>query len=405
MKKMSFILTLIFITALLCSCAEKENISHTDISDTSGVTQSAAIQTLKPAESTPELSNADESILYGYIPMGYIDDEMNYLLLYKTYGVDCEIVVYNEKENCFSKSVMEYGVVFPIVNYGDGIFTTLHYCFPGQDNYSIEENKGYDHYVCVISYDKDCNEIKRIEIPYYPDDDNGVNHILCATYHKESDRYLVCYQNNQSKEYIISWLDKNGKETEQLLKGKEYRTYEIYTEDNRIILWRRETDGGKFDVLQVLDLKGNTLHERRIGNGYNAIRTERAGRYIYMLPSQRTDFRNKPLPTGEVAVYDTERDELFLLRPKTVKEAALIRFTPNGRYAVAVNVEDITNENQTEYLGSINTVRIYDIATGEVIKEFTEEKPFWFTTLVVYNDGFIVRDVNTVRYEYKFDFE
>ena len=41
----------------------------------------------------------------------------------------------------------------------------------------------------------------------------------------------------------------------------------------------------------------------------------------------------------------------------------------------------------------------------KLIKEFTEEKPFWFTTLVVYNDGFIVRDVNTVRYEYKFDFE
>ena len=95
----------------------------------------------------------------------------------------------------------------------------------------------------------------------------------------------------------------------------------------------------------------------------------------------------------------------FIFKPKTVKEAALIRFTPNGRYAVAVNVEDITEENQTQYLGSINTVRIYDIATGEVIKEFTEEKPFWFTTLVVYNDGFIVRDVNTVRYEYKFDFE
>ena len=402
MKKMSLILTLIFITVLLCSCAEKENTSHTDISDTSGIIQTTAIQTLKPAEGASLQDDADESVLYGYTPMGYIDDEMNYLLLYKTYGVDCEIVVYNEKENCFSKSVMEYGVVFPIVNYGDGIFTTLHYCFPGQDNYSTEENKGYDHHVCVISYDKDCNEIKRIEIPYYPDDDNGVNHILSATYHKETDRYLVCYQNNRSKEYIISWLDKSGKEMEQLLKGKEYCTYEIYTEDNRIILWRRETDGGKFDVLQVLDLKGNTLHERRIGNGYNAIRTERAGRYIYMLPSQKWDFRRQPIPEGIIPVYDTEKDMIFDFKPKTAKEAALIRFTPDGEYAVGINTEEVTNENQTEGFGTLNTIRIYELAAREVVKEFSDVS-FTYCPITVYNRSFIVMGSGHAPiYKYKF---
>ncbi len=402
MKKLTLVLTLMLVTFLLCSCDENENTSHTDISDTSGIMETTTIQTLKPAESTPELSEADESVLYGYTPMGYIDDEMNYLLLYKTHGVDCEIVVYDERENSFSKSVMEYGVVYPIVDYGDGFFTMLHYCFPGQENYSMDENKDYDHYARVISYDKACNEIGRTEIPYYPDDDYGINHILSAAYHKESDRYLVCYQNNQSKEYIISWFDENGKETEQLLKGKEYCSYGIYTEDDRIILWRRETDGGKSDVLQVLDLKGNTLHEKRIGNGYNAIRTERAGRYIYMLPSQKWDFRRQPIPEGIIPVYDTEKDMIFDFKPKTAKEVALICFTPDGEYAVGINTEDVIGENQTEYLGTLNTVRIYELATGEVVKEFSDTS-FAYCPITVYNRSFIVKGSGYAPiYKYKF---
>ena len=354
-------------------------------------------QTTKPTESTPVQEDTDENKLYSYTPMGYIDDEMNYLLLYKGSIGDYEIVVYNEQEKCFSAPITEYDAGEPIISYGDGIFTLLKYRFSKQD--SNDE----DYLAYVINYDKECREIGRIEIPYYPNNDYGIKYVLSAAYHKKSERYVVCYQDNESDGRIISFFDKNGNE-EKFLNVDNYTGGQIYAEDDRIII-RKQKLHPMEDTLLVVDLKGNTLYEKTIGNEYNAIHTERAGKYIYMLPSQRTDFRNKPLPTGEVAVYDTERDELFLLRPKTVKEAALIRFTPNGRYAVAVNVEDITNENQTEYLGSINTVRIYDIATGEVIKEFTEEKPFWFTTLVVYNDGFIVRDVNTVRYEYKFDFE
>ncbi len=354
-------------------------------------------QTTKPTESTPVQEDMDENKLYSYTPMGYIDDEMNYLLLYKGSIGDYEIVVYNEQEKCFSAPITEYDTSEPIISYGDGIFTLLKYRFSKQD--SNDE----DYLAYVINYDKECREIGRIELPYYPNNDYGIKYVLSAAYHKKSERYVVCYQDNESDERIISFFDKNGNE-EKFLNVDNYTGGQIYAEDDRIII-RKQKLHPMEDTLLVVDLKGNTLYEKTIGNEYNAIHTERAGKYIYMLPSQRTDFRNKPLPTGEVAVYDTERDELFLLRPKTAKEAALIRFTPNGRYAVAVNVEDITNENLTEYLGSINTVRIYDIATGEVIKEFTEEKPFWFTTLVVYNDGFIVRDVNTVRYEYKFDFE
>ena len=40
--------------------------------------------------------------------------------------------------------------------------------------------------------------------------------------------------------------------------------------------------------------------------------------------------------------------------------------------------------------------------TVEVVKEFTEEKLFWFEPLIVYDDGFIVKNADDVRYEYKF---
>ena len=361
-----------------------------DDSIITGEATSTPSQTMPSPESTPVQDEAAENTLYKYTPMGYIDDEMNYLLLYKSENMDCKYVIYDGQKKCLSDSINVVSVI-PTASYGDGIFTLFGY------ELSEDGKEVTDTY--AISYNEKCEEVGRISnLPLTADKDIAVRSVA---YHKASDRYVVCYEDSQSGDHVISFFDKNGEETEQIAKGKEYCAVEMYTEDDRIIIHKQKHHPTE-DTLQVLDFNGNTLYEKTIGNEYNAIRTEKAGKYIYMLPSQRTDFRNKPLPTGEVAVYDTEKDELFIFKPKTVKEAALIRFTPNGRYAVAVNVEDITEENQTQYLGSINTVRIYDIATGEVVKEFTEEKLFWFEPLIVYDDGFIVKNADDVRYEYKF---
>ncbi|MBP3921968.1 MAG: hypothetical protein J6D27_03275 [Ruminiclostridium sp.] len=390
MKRLSLILIITLITVFLCSCSEKVQNSSVDASEISHAEETTTTQTLKPAESLPEQSKADENVLYGYTPMGYIDDEMNYLLLYKCKSMDCKYVIYDGQKKCLSDPINVVSVI-PTASYGDGIFTLFGY------ELSEDGKEVTDTY--AVSYNEKCEEVGRISnLPLTADKDIAVRSVA---YHKASDRYVVCYEDSQSGEHVISFFDKNGEETEQIAKGKEYCAVEMYTEDDRIIIHKQKHHPTE-DTLQVLDLKGNTLYEKTIGNEYNAIRTERAGKYIYMIPSQRTDFRHSPLPTGEVAFYDTEKDELFIFKPKTVKEAALIRFTPNGRYAVAVNVEDITEENQTQYLGSINTVRIYDIATGEVVKEFTEEKLFWFEPLIVYDDGFIVKNADDVRYEYKF---
>ena len=337
-------------------------------------TQSVADTSSEVPVSEPENSSTatSNSKLYHYNVVGYIDDDMNYLLLY----IDRDSLIGNEDEDYFyiyyiyDKTTGEiYEALRTIkppflITCCDGQFTCIYETV-------LEDNRTLSS-IFAITYNEKLEEISRLSNLAI---DKGIYYIS-AVYSKQLDKYFVCYAQPGVEGYTIGRFSKDGKEEKELFSDSDYYySSTMLLADNRIILckYRAVPDGCS---IQVIDFDGNEITaDMPQSTDYYALMGQKSGKY-YCLLSNRTGYASKTeeFPEDTLYLYDGEKDKIVEFTPKEAIEMGCVRITPDGTKAVTITEHEFLNEEQTNRLYTDLVIKIYDLDTGEKINEIKNDK-------------------------------
>lgn len=283
--------------------------------------------------------------------MGYIDNDMRYLLLYREKNPDAAdgycYIVYNSTDKTISDELYTIDNRCLRTSYGDGYFVILDKAL--DDNGKIKEQY-------VLTYNENLEEINRIAF--------SDTKLFSAAYIAATDQYCICTEKDGA--YTMALYTKDGEQEKVLTSGEWYAQNILSTGDRLAVL---ERDMNSHEKLEIIDLSGNVICSAAPVKDYNAIRIERAGKLIYMPPNLGYSPLPDEVPNDCVIVYDTESRELSEFRPETAQEAGTLRFTPDGKTAVCITETDITNEDKTDLIGVIDKLYMYDTESGTKIKE------------------------------------
>ena len=320
---------------------------------TNPATQPPADTSADVPESEPGITDIDRlsDPLFAYTPMGYIDNDMRYLLLYREKNPDAAdgycYIVYNSTDKTISDELYTIDNRCLRTSYGDGYFVILDKVL--DDNGKIKEQY-------VVTYNENLEEINRIAF--------SDTKLFSAAYIAATDQYCICTEKDGV--YTMALYTKDGEQEKVLTSGEWYAQTILSTGDRLAVL---ERDMNSHEKLEIIDLSGNVICSAAPVKDYNAIRIERAGKLIYMPPNLGYSPLPDEAPNDCVIVYDTESRELSEFRPETAQEAGTLRFTPDGKTAVCITETDITNEDKTDLIGVIDKLYMYDTESGTKIKE------------------------------------
>lgn len=373
-------------------------------------TQSVADTSTDVPESEPENSSTvtSNSKLYKYNVVGYIDDDMNYLLLYQENSE--HEADYDYAYSVYDKSTGEISEVFKSTNGFKGrIYPWDISCCDGQFTYIeniLSEDRRDVIEIFAVTYNEKFEEISRLsnltldENIYY----------VSAVYSKQIDKYFVCYKQPGVDAYSIGRFSKDGKEEEKIFSESDYRCcHNILLADNRIILNKYGEDPNRYSI-QVIDFEGNEITEDMPQSpDYDAWMGQKMGKY-YCLLSKRTGYEPmfEQLPEDTLYLYDSEQDKIVEFKPEESIEMGCVRITPDGTKAVTIISNEVVNEEHTNLLYTDLVIKIYDLDTGEKINEIKSEKgkaicgrnmQAFDDRIVIYEDSYTDYILYQIRYD------
>lgn len=361
-------------------------------------------------ESKPDPEVVPDSELYGNNAVGYIDDNMKYLLLYKHTQVrsadDPEefneryiYSVYDRSSNKITAS-LESEVLPYYISCCDGQFTFIEEK-PNEDNSAVAERY-------AVTYNEKLEEVCRLknlsidESVYY----------LSAVYSKELDKYFVCHKSENDTGYKISRFGKNGKEEKQIFSDKDYDfCSNILISDSRLVLGKYHYSPSKpYSSMQVIDFDGNTVtDDMRQSDEYYALTVQKVGNYYCPL-STRTGYdpKSQQYPEDTLHLYNGKTGKTVDFKPEEAIEMSCIRLTPDGTKAVTVTEDNIMNEDETDVSDTNLIVRIYDLDTGKKINEIKRENISGITgrNIQAFDDRIVVyeaSDTDSILYQFRYD--
>lgn len=372
---------------------------------TNPATQLPADTSTEAPESEPENSNtaASDSVLYKYNVVGYIDDDLNYLLLYKKTsdepedGLDYTYSVYDKSTGKITESLRSQKSPWDIS------------CCNGQFTYideNLTEDQSATSEIFAVTYNEKFEEISRLnnltldENIYY----------VSAVYSKQLDKYFVCYTKEDVEGFTIGRFSKDGKEEEIIFSESDYSCcHNILLADNRIILNKYRHNPNRYSI-QVIDFEGNEITEdMQQSPDYDAKMGQKLGKY-YCLLSTRTGYEPmfEQLPEDTLYLYDSELDKIVEFKPEESIEMGCVRITPDGTKAVTITEHEVLNEEHTNLLYTDLVIKIYDLDTGEKINEIKSEKgggimgrniQAFDDRIVIYGDSF----TDYILYQFRYD--
>lgn len=371
-------------------------------------TQSVADTSSEVPVSEPENSSTatSNSKLYHYNVVGYIDDDMNYLLLY----IDRDSLIGNEDEDYFyiyyiyDKTTGEiYEALRTIkppflITCCDGQFTCIYETV-------LEDNRTLSS-IFAITYNEKLEEISRLSNLAI---DKGIYYIS-AVYSKQLDKYFVCYAQPGVEGYTIGRFSKDGKEEEKIFSESDCGCCQnILLADNRLIL-NKSSSNPHHCSIQVIDFEGNEITEDIPQSpDYDADMGQKMGKY-YCLLSTRTGYEPmfEQLPEDTLYLYDSEQDKIVEFKPEESIEMGCVRITPDGTKAVTITEYDVVNEEHTNLLYTDLVIKIYDLDTGEKINEIKSEKGrgIMGRNIQAFDDRIIIYEgsyTNYILYQFKYD--
>lgn len=375
---------------------------------TNPATQPPADTSTEAPESEPENSNTatSNSKLYHYNVVGYIDDDMNYLLLY----LDRDSLVGNEDEDyyyiyyIYDKTTGEiYEALRTIkppfmISCCDGQFTCLYETV-------LEDDRTLSS-IFAITYNEKLEEISRLSnLPI----DNDIFY-ESAIYSKQLDKYFVCYTKEDVEGYTIGRFSKDGEEEEIIFSESDCGwCRNILLGDNRIILNKYSYHPNRYSI-QVIDFEGNEITEdMQQSPDYDGWMGQKLGKY-YCLLSTRTGYEPmfEQLPEDTLYLYDSEQDKIVEFKPEESIEMGCIRITPDGTKAVTIISNEVVNEEHTNLLYADNVIKIYDLDTGKKINEIKIDKgkAICGRNMQAFDDRMVIyeySDTNYILYEIKYD--
>lgn len=335
--------------------------------------------------------------------VGYIDNDLNYLLLYKRAsdepedGLEYTYSVYDKSTGKITESLRSQKSPWDIS------------CCNGQFTY-IDENLTEDQSVTseifAVTYNEKFEEISRLSSLTVSDS----IHYISAVYSKQLDKYFVCYRKDGRDEYIISRFSKDGKEEKELFSDSDYYySSTMLLADNRIILckYRAVPDGCS---IQVIDFDGNEITaDMPQSTDYYALMGQKSGKY-YCLLSNRTGYASKTeeFPEDTLYLYDGEKDKIVEFTPEEAIEMGCVRITPDGTKAVTITEHEFLNEEQTNRLYTDLVIKIYDLDTGEKINEIKNDKGSGVKgrNIQAFDDRIVVYDgsiTDCILYQFRYD--
>lgn len=338
--------------------------------------QSVADTSSEVPVSEPENSNtaASNSKLYKYNVVGYIDDDMNYLLLYQENSE--HEADYDYAYSVYDKSTGEISEAFKSTNGFKGrIYPWDISCCDGQFTYienilSEDQRDVIEKY--AVTYNEKFEEISRLnnltldENIYY----------VSAVYSKQFDKYFVCYTKEDVEGFTIGRFSKDGKEEEVIFSESDCGyCHNILLAENRLILNKYRHNPNRYSI-QVIDFEGNEITEdMQQSPDYDADMGQKLGKY-YCLLSTRTGYEPmfEQLPEDTLYLYDSEQDKIVEFKPEESIEMGCVRITPDGTKAVTITENNVENEEHTNLLYTDLVIKIYDLETGEKINEIKNDK-------------------------------
>ena len=394
-----------YIKARILKTTSQLSFSPDDEIITNPATQPPADTSADVLESDPENSNtaASDGVLYKYNVVGYIDNDLNYLLLYKRAsdepedGLEYTYSVYDKSTGKITESLRSQKSPWDIS------------CCNGQFTY-IDENLTEDQSVTseifAVTYNEKFEEISRLSSLTVSDS----IHYISAVYSKQLDKYFVCYRKDGRDEYIISRFSKDGKEEKELFSDSDYYySSTMLLADNRIILckYRAVPDGCS---IQVIDFDGNEITaDMPQSTDYYALMGQKLGKY-YCLLSNRTGYASKTeeFPEDTLYFYDGEKDKIVEFTPEEAIEMGCVRITPDGTKAVTITEHEFLNEEQTNRLYTDLVIKIYDLDTGEKINEIKNDKGSGVKgrNIQAFDDRIVVYDgsiTDCILYQFRYD--
>ena len=373
-------------------------------------TQSVADTSTDVPESEPENSSTvtSNSKLYKYNVVGYIDDDMNYLLLYQENSE--HEADYDYAYSVYDKSTGEISEVFKSTNGFKGrIYPWDISCCDGQFTYIeniLSEDRRDVIEIFAVTYNEKFEEISRLsnltldENIYY----------VSAVYSKQIDKYFVCYKQPGVDAYSIGRFSKDGKEEEKIFSESDCGCCQnILLADNRLIL-NKSSSNPHHCSIQVIDFEGNEITEDIPQSpDYDADMGQKMGKY-YCLLSTRTGYEPmfEQLPEDTLYLYDSEQDKIVEFKPEESIEMGCVRITPDGTKAVTITEYDVVNEEHTNLLYTDLVIKIYDLDTGEKINEIKSEKGrgIMGRNIQAFDDRIIIYEgsyTNYILYQFKYD--
>ena len=356
-------------------------------------------------ESEPENSNtaASDSVLYKYNVVGYIDNDLNYLLLYKRAsdepedGLDYTYSVYDKSTGKTTESLRSQKSPWDIS------------CCNGQFTYideNLTEDQSATSEIFAVTYNEKLEEISRLSNLAI---DKGIYYIS-AVYSKQLDKYFVCYAQPGVEGYTIGRFSKDGKEEEKIFSESDCGCCQnILLADNRLIL-NKSSSNPHYCSIQVIDFEGNEITEDIPQSpDYDADMGQKMGKY-YCLLSTRTGYEPmfEQLPEDTLYLYDSEQDKIVEFKPEESIEMGCVRITPDGTKAVTITEYDVVNEEHTNLLYTDLVIKIYDLDTGEKINEIKSEKGrgIMGRNIQAFDDRIIIYEgsyTNYILYQFKYD--
>lgn len=373
-------------------------------------TDSPADTSTDVPESRPNTEIVSDGELYGNNAVGYIDDDMKYLLLYKRTQVrsadDSEELIERYIYSVYDKSAdritagLESEILPYYISCCDGQFTFIEEK-PNEDNSAVAERY-------AVTYNEKLEEVCRLK--NLSIDENV--YYLSAVYSKELDKYFVCHKTGNDTGYKISRFNKDGKEEKQIFADKDYDfCSNILISDSRLVLGKYHYSPSKpYSSMQVIDFDGNTVTDNiRQSDEYYALTVQKLGNYYCPL-STRTGYdpKSRQYPEDTLHLYNGKTGKTVDFKPEEAIEMGCVRITPDGTKAVTITEHEFLNEEQTNRLYTDLVIKIYDIDTGEKINEIKREhiNGIKGRNIQAFDDRVIVYEGNStdsILYRFKYD--
>lgn len=356
----------------------------------------------------PEIVSDGE--LYGNNVVGYIDDDMKYLLLYKRTQVPSaddpeefnELYIYSVYNKSAGKITGSFEIeALPYyISCCDGQLTFIEEK-PNEDNSAVAERY-------AVTYNENLEEVCRLK--NLSVDENM--YYFSAVYSKELDKYFVCHKSENDTGYLISRFDKGGKEEKQIFADKDYDyCSNILISDNRLVLGKYHYSPSKpYSSMQVIDFDGNTVTDDiRQSDEYYALTVQKVGNYYCPL-STRTGYdpKSQQSPEDTLYLYNGKTGKTVEFKPEEAIEMSCIRLTPDGTKAVTITRDNVMNEDETDVLYKNLVVRIYDIESGKKINEIKHDNAggVMGRNIQAFDDRVIVYEAtntDSILYQFKYD--